>query len=257
MSPSSGWYDKGMNLFPICKGNQGPFRNPEQYRQASGQIPVIRFADFRVKKSRVAVLSLTLPHELQPCIGLRPHGRPAGGNRPARERHHARLEAQHPARRHRLGQDLYRGERHRAARPPDAGPQPQQDPRGTALRRIQELLPRECRRVLRLLLRLLPAGGLPALDGHLYRKGPFHQRRNREDASEHRRNTSLGAPRRHRRLERLVPLRLRQPGRLPCHGHQHPRGAGCELQALPLQAGRGTLHAHRTGARTRHVPRQR
>ena len=144
-----------------------------------------------------------------------------------------------------------------AAEASDAGVEPQQDPRGAALRRIQELLSRECRRVLRLLLRLLPAGGLPSGDGHLHREGPLDQRRHRKDASANRRHAPLGAARRDRRLERLVPLRLRQPGRLPRHGHHREGRAGGQLQALPLQARRGSLHAHRARPRAGDLPCQR
>ena len=42
-----------------------------------------------------------------------------------------------------------------------------------ALWRIQGIFPRKCSRVLCLLLRLLPAGGICAIHGYLYRKGFF------------------------------------------------------------------------------------
>ena len=103
---------------------------------------------------------------------------------------------------------------------------------------FRKFLPGERRGVFRLLLRLLPAGGLPPLDGHLHRKRPFDQRRDRENAPAHRGHAAVGAPRRGRRIERIVPLRRRQPGGFPCHGHQHPGRAGRQLQAFPLQAGR-------------------
>ncbi len=102
-----------------------------------------------------------LHHGFQVGIGLRPDGRPAGSDRTARRLDPPRLQTQHPAGRHGFGKDLHGGQRHRATQPPDAGPEPQQDPRGAALRRVPQLLPRKRRRVLRLLLRLLPAGGLP------------------------------------------------------------------------------------------------
>ena len=71
------------------------------------------------------------------------------------------------------------------------------------------------------------------------------------------RHAAVGPPRRDRRVERLVPLRRGQPGGLPRHGHQHQGGAGRQLQAFPLQAGRGALHPHRTRAGACDVPRQR
>ncbi len=51
-----------------------------------------------------------------------------------------------------------------------------------ALFRVQELLPRQRGRVLRLLLRLLPAGSLRAALGHLHREGILDQRADRPHA---------------------------------------------------------------------------
>ena len=48
---------------------------------------------------------------------------------------------------------------------------PEQDPRRAALRRVQELLPRQCGRIFRQLLRLLPARGLRPAHRHLHREG--------------------------------------------------------------------------------------
>ena len=75
------------------------------------------------------------------------------------------------ARRHRLGQDLHHGARHRRDAAPGADPGAEQDARRPALRRDEELLSRQRGRVLRLLLRLLPAGGLRPAHRHLYREG--------------------------------------------------------------------------------------
>ena len=96
------------------------------------------------------------------------------------------------------------------------GHRPQQDPGGPALRRVQDALPRERRRVLRQLLRLLPARGLHPDDGHLHREGLLHQRGDRQDAP-------LGhalaprAPRRDHRGQRLLHLRPRLARGLPRH----------------------------------------
>ena len=46
------------------------------------------------------------------------------------------------ARRHRLGQNLYHGERHRSAKQTNPHPRPQQNSRSTALRRDEGILPR-------------------------------------------------------------------------------------------------------------------
>ena len=47
---------------------------------------------------------------------------------------------------------------------------------------FKEFFPEQRRGVLRLLLRLLPAGGLHRPHGHLYRQGRLHQRRDRPPA---------------------------------------------------------------------------
>ena len=155
------------------------------------------------------------------------------------------------------GKNLHRSQRHRRPEPSDARAEPQQDPRGAALRRIQELLPGERRGVFRVVLRLLPAGGLSSGDGHLYRERPLDQRRDREDAAQHRGHAALGAARRGGGVERLVSLRLRQPRGFPRHGHHAEGRAGRQLQALPIQARRGALHPHRTRAGAGDVPRER
>ena len=66
----------------------------------------------------------------------------------------------HPARRDRHRQDVHDGRGDRAGPAPGAGDRPQQDARGAALQRVPRVLPRQRGRVLRLLLRLLPARGL-------------------------------------------------------------------------------------------------
>ena len=63
-----------------------------------------------------------------------------------------------------------------------AGHRAQQDAGGAALRRVQGALPRERGRVLRQLLRLLPARGVRPLVGHVHREGLVDQRRDRADA---------------------------------------------------------------------------
>ena len=83
------------------------------------------------------------------------------------------------ARRHRLRQNLHHGQGDRgdpAARP---DPGAQQDAGRAALRRVPPVLPRKLGRVFRLLLRLLPAGGLRSAHRYLYREGKFDQRADR------------------------------------------------------------------------------
>ena len=70
-----------------------------------------------------------------------------------------------PARRDRDWKDVHDGRGDRAGPAPDAGDRPQQDPRRPALQRVPGVLPGQRGRVLRQLLRLLPAGAcVPAQD---------------------------------------------------------------------------------------------
>ena len=68
----------------------------------------------------------------------------------------------------------------------DARPRPQQDARRPALRRVPRVLPRQRRRVLRQLLRLLPARGVPA---------PVATRTSRRTRSGTTRSTGSATPR--------------------------------------------------------------
>jgi excinuclease ABC subunit B len=72
---------------------------------------------------------------------------------------------------------------HRPAQPPDAGHLPQQDARRPALRRVSRALSPQRRRVLRQLLRLLPARSVHPPARHLHRKGRLAQRRSRSPAA--------------------------------------------------------------------------
>ncbi len=93
---------------------------------------------------------------------LRVHaaGRPAARDRRAGRGSRARRSPPDAARRHRQRQDVHDRLRGRAGEPADAGDGAEQDAGGPALRRVQVALPGQRRRVLRLLLRLLPARGL-------------------------------------------------------------------------------------------------
>ena len=84
-----------------------------------------------------------------------------------------------PARDHRVGEELHdrRGDREGAAA--DARARAQQDARRAARQRVPGAVPEEPGRVLRLLLRLLPARGVPPDDRHLHREGLVDQRRDR------------------------------------------------------------------------------
>src|SRR4029450_10612866 len=108
--------------------------------------------------------------------------RPAGGHRRAGRRPGGRGAGGRPAGRDRLGQDALDGRGDRAAEPAGAGHGAQQDARGPAHQRVQGAVPRQRRRVLRLLLRLLPARGLHPPDRHLHREGLLDERGDRPAA---------------------------------------------------------------------------
>ncbi len=191
-------------------------------------------------------------------VGIRAGGRPAAGDRGAgqgRARSRARPGA---ARRHRLRKNLHHGQGDRGDPAPGADPRAQQDPGGAALRRVQELLSRQFGRVFRLLLRLLPAGGLRPAHRHLYREGIRHQRADRPHAPR-RHPRGAGARRRHHRRLGVVHLRhrlgrdlyrddllaeARRPGR-PAPAHQRPRRAA--VQALARR-----FHPRRVPGARRH-----
>ena len=85
----------------------------------------------------------------------------------------------------------------------DARPVAQQDARGAALRRDQELLPEQRGRVLHLVLRLLPAGSVRPDDRHVHREGRVDQRGHRPAAAA-RDVEPHGARRRHHRRHRVA-----------------------------------------------------
>ena len=88
--------------------------------------------------------------------------RPARGHRRAGRRRAGRRGVPDAAGRDRLGQDLHHGQRDRAPGPAGHRVRAQQDAGGAALQRVPRVLPEERGRVLRQLLRLLPARGLRA-----------------------------------------------------------------------------------------------
>src|SRR3954454_597928 len=119
---------------------------------------------------------------LPPRRRLRPDRGPAQGDRrdlPGAQRRRADDRA---ARSHRHGQDDDDGRGHRDRPAPHAGHGPQQDAGRPAVQRVPQLLPRQRGRVLRLLLRLLPARGLRPLQGPVHREGLGDQRGDRSAA---------------------------------------------------------------------------
>ena len=149
-------------------------------------------------------------------VGLRAQGRPAHRHRRAGGRRQPARAQPGAARRHRLGQDLHHGQGDRGHPAPGPGAGPQQDAGRPALRRVQGLLPRQRGRVLRLLLRLLPARSLRAAHRHLHREGIVDQRADRPHAP---RRHPLAAGARRRDHRRLGVVHLRHRLGRDLHGH--------------------------------------
>ena len=82
---------------------------------------------------------------------------------------------------------------------------------------FREFFPQQRRRVLRQLLRLLPARSLHPRAGHLHREGRLDQRRDRPAAARRHRGAPRPPRRRDRRRLRLVHLRPRLAGGLRAH----------------------------------------
>ena len=158
-------------------------------------------------------------------------------------------------RRHRNGQDGDDGVGDREAPAPRARHRAQQDARGAALQRVPRVLPRERGRVLRLVLRLLPARGLHPAGRPLHREGLVAERR-------HRAAPALGhvlaphAPRRRRHRVRLVHLRPRLAGGV-ARARAHARGGGgARPRRGAAQADREPVRPQRHGPRARALPRE-
>ena len=151
---------------------------------------------------------------LQAGVRLQAGRRPARGDPPADRGRAGRRARPGAAGRHRLGQDLHHGQRHRHAAAAGAGAGAEQDPGGAALRRDEGVLPGERGRVLRLVLRLLPARSLRAAHRHLHREGFVDQRADRPHAPLGDARAD-GARRRHHRRLGLLHLRHRPARELP------------------------------------------
>ena len=108
---------------------------------------------------------------VQARFRLHADGRPAEGDRVAGRRRGRRRALSDAARSDGNRQDDDDGRRDRGGPAADARDRPQQDARGAAVQRVPHVLPGQRGRVLRLLLRLLPARGLRPLEGPLHREG--------------------------------------------------------------------------------------
>ena len=154
---------------------------------------------------------------LPPRRPVRAHGRPAAGHRSPRGRARPRPPPPDAAGRDGQRQDIHDGPDHPAAPEADAGPRPQQDAGGPAVQRVPGVLPGQRRRVLRQLLRLLPAGGVPPALRHVHREGQQPERGDRP-APPRGHPRAVRAARRDHRGVRVVHLRPGRAGGLRGHG---------------------------------------
>ena len=185
-----------------------------------------------------------------------PAGDQDAGHRAAGRRGRGRARLPDPARRHRLGQDLHHGQGGRDHQPADPGAVPQQDPGGAALPGVQGVLPVQRRRVLRLVLRLLPARGLCPVVGHLHREGDLDQRGDRP-APAVGYPLALRAPRcAHRRLGELH-LRSRFAGGLLQHAPALRSGRRAAHGGGPAPARQDAVRAHQPRSRAGQLPAAR
>ncbi len=196
-----------------------------------------------------------LPAErpLRLVSSVRARRRPAAGHRRAHRRGQGRRARPGAAGRHRLGQDLHRRQGDRGGAAAGPGPRPEQDAGRTALRRDEGVLPGERGRVLRLLLRLLPAGGVRPAHRHLHREGQLHQRADRPDAP----RRDPGAARAQRRDPGglgLLHLRHRRGGELLADDPDARRRAARRAARDHPPPGRAAVQAQRRQLRPRLVP---
>ncbi len=182
-----------------------------------------------------------------------PRRGPAGRDRPDRRADPGRGEGHRPARRDRHRQDGDGRVGRRAAAAPGAGHAAQQDPRRPVRQRAARDDAEQRGRVLRLLLRLLPARGVHPADRHLHREGLLDQRRGRAAAALRHQQPADPAGHDRRRL-RLLHLRPRHPAgvRRPHAQGQARRHHGARPAAA--QAGRHAVHPQRHRLHPRHLP---
>ena len=156
-------------------------------------------------------------------------------------------------RRDRHRQDGDDGVDDREAPAPRARHRPQQDARRAALQRVPRVLPRQRGRVLRLVLRLLPARGVHPAGGSLHREGLVSERRHRAPAAVGDVVAPHPARRRRHRL-RLVHLRPRL-ARGVARARADARGGGdARPRRGAAEADREPVRAQRHGARARPLP---
>ena len=186
---------------------------------------------------------------------VRPDRRPAAGDRGARERAARGRAVPDAARRDRHREDRDDGVDHRAGAAAGARDRAQQDAGRAALQRVPGVLPRQRRRVLRLVLRLLPARGVRSPGRPLHREGQLAERRHRPPAARRDVEPPLAARHDHRRVG-LLHLRPRLAGGVREEDRLPDRRRGDRSRPRPAQADRHPVRPQRHAARARAVPRE-
>ena len=184
---------------------------------------------------------------------LRAHRRSAAGDRRAGRWRGLRAPPPGPAGGHRHGQDLHRRQADRGGAEADPGDGPQQDAGGAALPGVQGVLPGQRGRVLRQLLRLLPAGGLPPALRYVHREGLVPERRDRPAAPQRHAGAVRAARRDHRGLG-VVHLRHRCTDRLRRHRAQPQGRRQVPARRRAAPPGRPAVPAQRCAADPFQVP---
>ena len=182
-----------------------------------------------------------------------PKGRPAARDLRAGPGIREGGAAPDPAGSHRQRKVLHHGLRGRRAEPAHPGDGAQQDPGGPALRRVQGALSRKRRRVLRLLLRLLPARGLHPGRRHLHREGLVDQRRDRQ-AAPLRHPLAADPARRAGGGERLLHLRAGCARDLRLHARLRRDRHAPDARRPAAPPRRHALRAQRPRLPPRHLP---
>src|SRR5690606_19742698 len=193
------------------------------------------------------------PRPLPTRLPLQARRRPAPGHRAAGRGLRERPRPPDAAGRHGVGQDLHDRQRDRAGAEAHAGHGAQQDAGGAAVRGVQVVLPAQRGRVLRQLLRLLPAGSLRRGVGHLHREGQFGERAHRADAAVGDQGAAGAAGRDHR-LHGLGHLRPGRSERVLPDGAAHgPGRADRPARADPPPDG-DAVHPQRDRAAPGYLP---
>ena len=184
---------------------------------------------------------------------LRAHRRSAAGDRRAGRWGGVRAPAPGAAGRHRHRQDLHRRQADRGGAEADPGDGAQQDAGRAALPGVQGVLPGQRGRVLRQLLRLLPAGGLPPAVRYVHREGLVPERRDRPAAPQRHAGAVRAARRDHRGLG-VVHLRHRCADRLRRHRAQPQGRRQVPPRRRAAPPGRPAVPAQRCAADPLQVP---